>query len=159
MIITHEYYKLFITILTTSLWRHYQVIITYWKSFINVTILTYYAIGPFLHDYYPLLLRHYKGFHYDQSLHISEWQSLWIYSGNLCKCVTVVTVNQYLGHHFQMLYPHLANDSPTPWCFSPMWPVHSPSSGLGHVPIARSPTPAAWHMVPHRLVLLSVSNY
>ena len=119
MIITHEYYKLFITILTTSLWRHYQVIITYWKSFINVTILTYYAIGPFLHDYYPLLLRHYKGFHYDQSLHISEWQSLWIYSGNLCKCVTVVTVNQYVGHHFQMLYPHLANDLPTPWCFSP----------------------------------------
>ena len=42
--------------------------------------------------------------------------------------------------------------------FFSKWLVFSPSSGPGHVPIALNPTPAAWHMVPHRLVLLSASN-
>ena len=43
--------------------------------------------------------------------------------------------------------------------FFSKWLVYSPSSCLGHVPIDRTPTPAAWHMVLHRLVLLSASNY
>ena len=37
--------------------------------------------------------------------------------------------------------------------------VVSPFSGPGHVFIARIPTPASWHMVPHHLVLLSAGNY
>ena len=43
--------------------------------------------------------------------------------------------------------------------FVSKWLVFSPSSGPGHAPIARTPTPAAWHMVQHLLVLFSASNY
>ena len=39
------------------------------------------------------------------------------------------------------------------------WPVHSPSSGLRYVPVARNLTFASCHMVPHRSVLFSASNY
>ena len=39
------------------------------------------------------------------------------------------------------------------------WLVFSPISGQGHVPIARTPTPVAWHMEQQCLVLLSISNY
>ena len=42
--------------------------------------------------------------------------------------------------------------------FFSKWLVFSPSSGPGHVSIARSTTPAAWHMVLHHLALLSVSK-
>ena len=43
--------------------------------------------------------------------------------------------------------------------FFSKWLVLSSSSGPGHIPIAWSQTPAAWHMVQHSLVLLSASNY
>ena len=38
--------------------------------------------------------------------------------------------------------------------FFSKWLVFSPFSGPLYVPIARTPTPAAWHMAPHCLVLL-----
>ena len=43
--------------------------------------------------------------------------------------------------------------------FFSKWLVFSPRSGPAHVPIARTRTPASWHMVPHCLILLSASNY
>ena len=43
--------------------------------------------------------------------------------------------------------------------FFSKWLEHSPSSGPGHVPIAQVLAHAAKHMVQHRLVLLSASNF
>ena len=74
---------------------------------------------------------------------------------------TRLYINKTLGQAKKLWFNFFLQHEYCTMMFFSKWLVFSggPSSGPGHVPIARSLTPAAWHMVPHRLVLLRVSNY